>query len=60
MIFLHLKPAYEDLFDMAEEQAVEVLLEQWNALCSQEARAFQEVKTILFLNFKWPFFIALW
>ena len=43
LVSFHLKPAYEDLFDLAEELTVEVLLEQWVTLCSQETSTFQQV-----------------
>lgn len=36
-------PAYEDLFDEAEEHALDMLLTQWNDLCNSEDLAFQKV-----------------
>lgn len=46
IISFNLKPAYEDLFDLAEEHAVELLLVQWNVLCTQETNTFQQVQCI--------------
>ena len=39
----HLWPAYEDLFDKAEEHALQLLLEKWQELCSSEDSTFQKV-----------------
>jgi hypothetical protein len=36
-------PAYEDLFDGAEEYALDMLLTQWNDLCNSEDEEFQKV-----------------
>ena len=42
-ITTHLWPAYEDLFDAAEEHVLGLLLEQWLELRSNDERIFQKV-----------------
>ena len=39
----NLWPSYEDLFDQAEEHALDMLLTQWKDLCDSEDSAFQKV-----------------
>ena len=43
-ISTNLWPAYEDLFDEAEEHALDILLGQWNDLCNSEDVTFQKVR----------------
>ena len=39
----NLWPAYEDLFDIAEEHCLSMLLVQWVELCAVEDQIFQSV-----------------
>lgn len=42
-VVANLWPAYEDLFDSAEEYVLVMLMEQWAELCSFEDKIFQQV-----------------
>ena len=37
-------PPYEDLFDVAEEHCLTMLLEQWAVLCSMDMETFERVR----------------
>ncbi len=61
----NLWPSYEDLFDQAEEHALDMLLTQWKDLCNSEDLAFQKVSIIILsfslheIYFTLPFFYQL-
>lgn len=40
----NLWPAYDDLFDLAEEHALSTLLSQWNDLCTKDSSKFRELE----------------
>ena len=42
-VFERLWPAFEDLFDEAEDHALSVLLVQWRELCQLEYQSFENV-----------------
>jgi len=52
VITSHLWPAYEDLFDEAEEHALQMLLGQWVGLCNNEDFLFQKVGHLGFFLLK--------
>lgn len=52
VITSHLWPAYEDLFDEAEEHALQMLLGQWVGLCNNEDFIFQKVGHLGFFLLK--------
>lgn len=61
VITSHLWPAYEDLFDEAEEHALQMLLGQWVGLCNNEDFIFQKVppKNFFAESFPYPLFCHL-
>ncbi len=49
-MFANLWPAYEDLFDSAEEHALGLLLLQWVDMVTSEDQLFQKVGSIIILT----------